>query len=70
MAEDNKTCWSAFLYSFFSGALLGAGFALLFAPVSGIEARHSIANEFGDLKEKLVQLEEKLHKNKPGLSHR
>ena len=63
MIESNKTCLGAMIYSFFGGIMLGAGLALLFAPVSGREARSAIANEFDELKEKLINLEEKLHKN-------
>ena len=47
----------------FSGALLGAGLALLFAPVTGKEARRSIAHEYEELKGKLKELEKKIHKN-------
>jgi gas vesicle protein len=63
MVENNKTCLGAMIYSFFGGMMLGAGLALLFAPVSGREARSAIAHEFDELKEKFIKLEEKLHKN-------
>jgi len=63
MIENNKTCLDAMIYSFFGGIMLGASLALLFAPVSGREARTAIANEFDELKEKLIKLEEKLHKD-------
>ena len=68
MTDDSKTALGKIIYSFFSGALLGAGLALLFTPVSGREARHAISNEFDDLKEKLVQFEEKLQKNSASLA--
>ena len=68
MIESNKTCLGAMIYSFFGGMMLGAGLALLFAPVSGREARTVIANEFDELKEKLINLEEKLHKNEEAVT--
>lgn len=68
MADDIKSGLIRIISSFFSGALLGAGLALLFAPVSGKEARHAISNEFDDLKEKLVKFEEKMDKKGVGLS--
>lgn len=68
MADDSKTGLTRIISSFFSGALLGAGLALLFTPVSGKEARYAIANEFDDLKEKLVQFEEKMDKNSASLT--
>ena len=61
MAENNKSCWTSMLYSFLTGAVLGAGIALLFAPVSGKEARKYIADEYNELKNKVKRLEEKLH---------
>ncbi|MCK5057173.1 MAG: YtxH domain-containing protein [Candidatus Aminicenantes bacterium] len=66
MVENNKTYLGAMIYSFLGGMMLGAGLALLFAPVSGSEARSAIANEFDEIKEKLIQLEEKLHKPDAG----
>jgi gas vesicle protein len=48
--------------AFFTGALLGTGLALLFAPVTGKEARNTIAHQFEELKEKIKKLEKKLHK--------
>lgn len=63
MAEHNRSCWGAVIYSFFSGALLGAGLALLFAPVSGKEVRQAIGSEFDELKDKLKKMEEKMHKS-------
>jgi len=62
MIEENKTCLGAMIYSFFGGVMLGAGLALLFAPMSGRETRSAIAHEFDELKEKLIKLEEKIHK--------
>ncbi|MCK4761262.1 MAG: YtxH domain-containing protein [Candidatus Aminicenantes bacterium] len=63
MAEHSRSCWGAVIYSFFSGALLGAGLALLLAPVSGKEVRNAIGNEFDEFKDKLKKMEEKLHKS-------
>lgn len=63
MAENNKSGWTTMLYSFLTGAVLGAGIALLFAPVSGKEARKYIADEYDELKSKVKRLEEKLHRS-------
>lgn len=40
------------LVAFLAGGLIGAGIALLTAPVSGREAREKISDLAGDLKEK------------------
>ena len=61
MAENNHSCVSGIISAFFSGALLGAGLALLFAPVTGKEARNTIVRQFDELKEKFRELEKKLH---------
>jgi len=45
---------------FVAGGLVGAGLALLFAPVSGKEAREAIGNKYDELKEKLKRMEEKV----------
>lgn len=45
---------------FVAGGLIGAGLALLFAPVSGEEARRAISDKFEDLKEQVKQIEEKM----------
>jgi gas vesicle protein len=47
---------------FVAGGLIGAGLALLFAPVSGKEARQVIGNKYDDLKDKLKKMEEKVTK--------
>jgi gas vesicle protein len=47
---------------FVAGGLVGAGLALLFAPVSGKEAREAIGNKYDELKEKLKRMEEKVTK--------
>ncbi len=47
---------------FIAGGLIGAGIALLFAPVSGKEAREAIGNKYDDLKDKLKRMEEKVTK--------
>ena len=62
MAENNHSCVSGIISAFFTGALLGAGLALIFAPVTGKEARDTIAHQFEELKEKIKELEKKLHK--------
>lgn len=63
MAENNHSCVSGMISAFFTGALLGAGLALIFAPVTGKEIRHTIAHQFEELKEKIRELEKKLHKS-------
>ncbi len=45
---------------FVAGGLIGAGLALLFAPVSGKEARQAIGNKYDELKDKLKRMEEKV----------
>ena len=62
MAENNHSCVSGIISAFFTGALLGASLAMIFAPVSGKDARKSILHQFDDLKEKIKELENKLHK--------
>jgi gas vesicle protein len=68
MAENNHSCVSGMITAFFTGALLGAGLALIFAPVTGKEARQTIAHQYEDLKEKLKELEKKLHKSGTDIS--
>jgi gas vesicle protein len=61
MSENNHSTVGTLIGAFFTGALLGAGLALLFAPVTGKEARQAIANQYEELKEKIKGLEKKLH---------
>ena len=63
MDDNKKSCWSTMVYSFLTGAAIGAGLAILFTPVSGKEAREAIANQYEELKERLKKLESKLHKS-------
>ncbi len=63
MAENNHSCVSGILSAFFAGALLGAGLALIFAPVTGKETRQTIVHQYEELKEKIKELEKKLHKS-------
>lgn len=63
MTENNNSCVGGVISAFFTGALLGAGLALLFAPVTGKQARQSIFREYEELKGKVKELEKKLHKN-------
>jgi gas vesicle protein len=60
MIDNNHSCVGGIISAFFTGALLGAGLALLFAPVTGKEARYSIGHQFEELKEKVKKLEKKL----------
>ena len=63
MAENNHSCVSGMISAFFTGALLGAGLAMIFAPVTGKEVRHTIVHQFDELMEKIKELEKKLHKS-------
>ncbi|MDA8121445.1 MAG: YtxH domain-containing protein [Deltaproteobacteria bacterium] len=49
---DEKGCSSGVLIAFLAGGLIGAGLALLYAPVSGKEAREKIGDLTGDLRKK------------------
>ena len=52
--SDERCCSSSggILLAFLAGGLVGAGLALLYAPVSGREARERIGGLAGDLKKK------------------
>ena len=52
--SDDRNCSGSggILLAFLAGGLVGAGFALLYAPVSGREARERIGGLAGDLKKK------------------
>jgi gas vesicle protein len=52
--SDERCCSSSggILLAFLAGGLLGAGLALLYAPVSGREARDRLGGLAGDLKKK------------------
>lgn len=53
MSDDRCCCGSGgILLAFLAGGLVGAGFALLYAPVSGREARERIGGLTEDLKKK------------------
>jgi gas vesicle protein len=62
MAENNCSCMNGIVTAFFTGALLGAGLALVFAPISGKDTRKNILQQFMELKEKIKELDKKLHK--------
>ncbi|MGE5343995.1 MAG: YtxH domain-containing protein [Candidatus Omnitrophota bacterium] len=47
---------------FLAGGLIGAGLALLFAPVSGKEAREVIGNKYDDLKDDVKDAFKKMEK--------
>lgn len=68
MTDNNHSCVSGIISAFFTGALLGAGLALIFAPVTGKEARQTIVHQYEDLKEKIKELEKKLHKSDTDVS--
>jgi len=52
--NDDRCCSSSggILLAFLAGGLVGAGLALLYAPVSGREARERIGGLAGDLRKK------------------
>jgi len=52
--NDERCCSGSggILLAFLAGGLVGAGLALLYAPVSGREAREKIGGLAGDLKKK------------------
>ncbi|MDP2658238.1 MAG: YtxH domain-containing protein [Candidatus Deferrimicrobium sp.] len=52
--NDDRCCSGSggILLAFLAGGLVGAGFALLYTPVSGREARERIGGLAGDLKKK------------------
>jgi gas vesicle protein len=52
--SDERCCSSSggILLAFLAGGLVGAGLALLYAPVSGREARERIGGLAGDFKKK------------------
>jgi gas vesicle protein len=52
--SDERCCSGSggILLAFIAGGLVGAGLALLYAPVSGREARERIGGLAGDLKKK------------------
>jgi gas vesicle protein len=62
MVDNNPSSVGGIIAAFFTGAVLGAGLAMIFAPVSGKDARKGIFNQFDELKEKMKLLEKKLHK--------
>ena len=64
MAENNHSCVSGMISTFFVGALVGAGLALLFAPVTGKEARQAISHQYDELKEKIKDMERKVFKSR------
>jgi gas vesicle protein len=49
---EEKNCSGGVLIAFLAGGLIGAGLALLYAPVSGKEAREKINDLTGDLRKK------------------
>lgn len=51
MADDNCNAGGVFL-AFLAGGLIGAGLALLYAPVAGQEARVKIGNVVDDMKKR------------------
>lgn len=56
MSCEDKSSFGTFLIGFLSGAAIGAGLALLFAPQSGKETRAKIADVASDAKDKITDL--------------
>lgn len=54
--SEGKGCSGSILFSFMLGGLVGAGLTLLFAPMSGQEARDRITGLRDDLKDKADDL--------------
>lgn len=52
MSEERGYGAGGLFVAFLAGGLIGAGLALLFAPVSGKEARQKIGDLAGDLRKK------------------
>ena len=50
--SDEKGCGGSCVVAFLLGGVIGAGLALLYAPVSGREAREKIGDLAGDLKKR------------------
>lgn len=56
MSCEEKSTFGAFLIGFLSGAAIGAGLALLFAPQSGKETREKIKDVAEEVKDKISDL--------------
>jgi len=56
MSCEEKSSFGTFLIGFLSGAAIGAGIALLFAPQSGKETREKIKDVAEDVKDKISDL--------------
>ncbi len=56
MSCEEKSTFGTFLIGFLSGAAIGAGLALLFAPQSGKETRDKIKDMADDVKDKIEDL--------------
>ena len=52
---DNDTCLGTILIAFATGALIGAGIALLYAPQSGDQTRKLIAEKAEELKNQALE---------------
>lgn len=49
---NEKGCSGSVILAFLAGGLIGAGLALLYAPMAGSEARQKIGDFAGDLRKK------------------
>jgi gas vesicle protein len=60
MSEERCCSGGGILIAFLAGGLIGAGLALLYAPMAGREARQKIGDLAGDLKKKTEGLTDDL----------
>jgi gas vesicle protein len=63
--SNGKGCTGSILFSFMLGGLVGAGLTLLFAPMSGEDARDRITGFKDDVKDKADEL---IHETKDKVS--
>lgn len=59
---DEKGCSGGVILAFLAGGLIGAGLALLYAPMAGNEARQKIGDLAGDLRRKTEGFTDELKK--------
>ncbi len=52
MSEEKNCSGGGIIIAFLAGGLIGAGLALLYAPMAGKEARQKIGDLAGDLRKK------------------
>jgi gas vesicle protein len=60
--DEERGTYGGMMIAFLAGGLIGAGLALLLAPVTGTEARKKIGDLAGDIKKKAEGWSEDLKK--------